>query len=89
MSRDQKPGKVRVIGQRDGGAPPHPLRRATDFDPNAIAGSMDDRGTGLAGGAAAADAKSGLSLVPIFLFLIACAAGAVGFTMFILPGLAR
>lgn len=89
MSRDQKPGKVRVIGQRDGGPPPHPLRRATDFDPDAIAGSMDDRGTGIAGGAGAADAKSGLSLGPVLLFLIACAAGAVAFTMFILPGIAR
>ena len=89
MSRDQKPGKVRVIGQRDGGPPPHPLRRATDFDPDAVSGSMDDRGSGLAGGAAAAQAKGGLALVPILLFLLACAAGGIAFTMFVLPGLAR
>lgn len=90
MSRDQKPGKVRVIGQRDGGVPAHPLRRATDIDPNAPRGSADDRGTGIAGGAAAMPAKAGgVALLPILLFLIACAAGGIAFTVFVLPAIAR
>jgi len=89
VSRDQKPGKFRVIGQRDGGVPPHPLRRATDFDPAAELGTAADRGTGVAGGAAAAPKASGLALLPVLLFLLACAGGGIAFTLFLLPVLAR
>jgi hypothetical protein len=100
MTRDQKPGKVRVIGQRDAGRPAHPMRRATDIDPNAPQGSEDDRGTGVAGGAGAVGAANGaesestskgggMALLPILFFLLACAGGGVAFTLFALPALAR
>jgi hypothetical protein len=95
MTRDQKPGKVRVIGERDAGTPPHPLRRATDIDPNAPTGSAEDRGMGVAGGvpgstASVVSAKGGgIALAPILLFLLACAGGGVAFTVFALPVLAR
>lgn len=101
MTRDQKPGKVRVIGQRDASQPAHPMRRATDIDPNALPGSEEDRGSGVAGGGAANVANvaaaaaatpangGGIALLPILFFLLACAGGGVAFTLFALPALAR
>ncbi|HEY0043626.1 MAG TPA: hypothetical protein VGB62_03660 [Allosphingosinicella sp.] len=89
MSRDQKPGKVRIVGARDAGAarPEHPLRRATDQDPNAPRGTVHDRRA--PGTAAAAAAKSGSPLPAILLFLIAAAAGGALFTLYVLPGLPK
>ena len=87
MSRDQKPGKVRVIG---GGAAETPKRRATDRDPNAERGSIADRGLPETPDATAAVAKTaGVALLPILLFLLFCAAGGSAFTLFILPTLPR
>ena len=87
MSRDQKPGKVRVIGGSD---PAHPLRRATDRDPDAQRGSIADRELDEAvGSAVAVPQTGGVALLPILLFLMFCAAGGIAFTLFILPTLPR
>lgn len=88
MSRDQKPGKVRVIGQRDAGSPAPPLRRRTDRDPLAQPGTIEERGLALDGPPAPV-ASATASLIPVLLFLLCCAAGGVAFTLFILPTLPR
>ena len=85
MSRDQKPGKVRVIGARDAGVAP-PRRRAADRDPNAAVGTAADR-VSVADQAAASG--GGLALVPVLLFLMCCASGGVAFTLLVLPSLPR
>jgi hypothetical protein len=84
MSRDQKPGKVRVIGERDAGAAPN--RRAADRDPLARAGTAADRAA-VADPAEAAPNTGGLALVPVVLFLMCCASGGIAFTLLVLPAL--
>ena len=87
MSRDQKPGKVRVIGGAD---PAQPQRRATDRDPAAQRGSIADRDlVETAISTAAGPRAGGVALLPILLFLLFCAAGGSAFTLFILPTLPR
>ena len=86
MSRDQKPGKVRVIGARDAGVAP-PRRRAADRDPNAAVGTAADRAP--EADQAAAQSSGGLALVPVLLFLMCCASGGIAFTLLVLPSLPR
>ncbi len=81
MSRDQKPGKIRVIG--NAAAAPIPERRRTDRDPNAPLGTAADRAVA----ADAPPATGGLAYVPIILFLMCCASGGIATTLLVLPNL--
>ena len=83
MSRDQKPGKVRVIGQRDAGA--QPLRRRTDMDPQAAEGVAAERVQ--APEPATVVQTGALAFVPVVLFLMCCASGGIAFTLLVLPSL--
>ena len=78
MSRDQKPGKVRVIA--GGAVAPQPERRRTDRDANAPAGTAADREPD-----SAAPVTGGLAFVPVILFLLCCASGGIATTLLILP----
>ena len=82
MSRDQKPGKVRVIGTSSAAPPPN--RRATDRDPNAREGTAADRQVVEA---APAVQTGGLAFVPVVLFLLCCASGGIACTLLVLPSL--
>ena len=83
MSRDQKPGKVRVIAQSPAAAPQQ--RRKTDKDPLASAGVAAERAA--VADAAAAVQTGRLALVPVILFLLCCASGGIAFTLLVLPSL--
>ena len=87
MSRDQKPGKVRVIGARDAGDAV-PQRRALDRDPNAVVGTAADRATS-PDQAGSGQSSGGLAFVPVLLFLMCCASGGIAFTLLVLPALPR
>jgi hypothetical protein len=81
MSYDQRPGKMRVVGDS---AAAQQARRSGDAA-NAAATAVVENGAvaaGAAGSAAAARAKGGVSLLGILMFLIACAIGGALFAAF-------
>ena len=84
MSRDQKPGKIRVIGTSEAAAGAPPQRRATDVDPNALEGTAADRKMLET---APAVQTGGLAFVPVLLFLLCCASGGIACTLLVLPSL--
>ncbi len=67
MSRDQKPGKIRLVS---GAVPPQPERRADDPKPPVAAPTEKAP-------------KRGPGLVLAILFLIGCAAGGALFTAYL------
>lgn len=82
MSRDQKPGKIRVIASSSDAVPPQ--RRATDRDPKALEGTLADRQVIETAPAAQ---TGGLAFVPVVLFLLCCASGGIACTLLVLPSL--
>ncbi len=73
MSRDQKPGRVRVVS---GSLPATPMRRATD---RAALEALEEAVSHVASAAApVAPSRSGL-LLPSLLFVFGCAIGGAAF----------
>ena len=77
MSRDQKPGRMRIIA--GGAKPPHPLRRASDRVAAAEAGLGEAP-------ANIAPPKSRAILWLSLLFLLCCIAGGVAVTLMLGAG---
>ncbi|MEA1013965.1 hypothetical protein [Sphingosinicella sp. LY1275] len=73
MSRDQKPGRVRVVS---GSLPATPMRRATD---RAGLGALEGSITAPPTEAAPDAARASGMLLPSLLFLLGCAIGGVAF----------
>ena len=73
MSRDQKPGRVRVVS---GSLPATPMRRATD---RAALGVLEGSITAAPTEAARDGARASGLLLPSLLFLLGCAIGGIAF----------
>ena len=71
MSRDQKPGRIRVIAGAQ--APDHPMRRAGDLAP-ATAPTSEPA-------VLETSSKRGPGLLTALLFLVGCAVGGAGFAV--------